>query len=102
MSSEDLDQERCYFAIFGLPKPQPEHAKIKDVIHEASGGDYKQFIVPGGIGFVFKSKVLPWNLGFGKILHNGDTRFITEISRFHYHDGYGAAGGWLNRQFPRD
>ena len=91
LTVDELNQERCYFAIFGLPKPHPEHAKLIDVVRDASGGDFKQFIVPGGVGFVYKSKVLPWNLGFGKVLLNGDTRFITEISQVHYQEGYGAA-----------
>lgn len=101
MTQSEAQMERCYFAFFGLPKPTYEHAQIVDVIRDASGGDFKQFPIPRGMGFVFKSKTLPWHLGFGKILMNGDTRFITEISPVHYQEGFGAAAGWLNSHFPR-
>lgn len=101
LTQSEAQMERCYFAFFGLPKPTYEHAQIVDVIREASGGDFKQFPIPGGIGFVFKSKTLPWNLNFSRILLNGDTRFITEISPIHYQDGFGAAAGWLNSHFPK-
>jgi len=36
--------KRIYLAIFGLPKPQREHAQLVDVIRTASGGEFKQFI----------------------------------------------------------
>lgn len=51
--------KRCYFALFNLPKPQREHARIVEVIRAASVGDFKQFIVPGGIAFVYESEELP-------------------------------------------
>ncbi|MFN3295218.1 hypothetical protein [Caldimonas sp.] len=93
--------KRCYLAIFGLPKPQPEHAKIVEVIRAASGGEFKQFIVPGGIGFMYESEELPWNLSFSRILHNGDTKLIVEIGEKVLLEGYGAAQGWLNTRRPR-
>ena len=101
LTQSETQMERCYFAFFGLPKPTYEHAKIVNVIREASNGDFKQFPIPGRMGFVFKSKTLPWNLGFGKILMNGDTRFITEISLIYYQEGFGSVAGWLNLHFPR-
>ena len=92
---------RCYLALFGLPKPQREHAKIIEVIRNASGGDFKQFIVPGGIGFMYESENLPWDLSFSQILHAGDTKLIVEIGEKVQLDGYGAAAGWLNTRRPR-
>ncbi|KAF1003327.1 MAG: hypothetical protein GAK28_04766 [Luteibacter sp.] len=98
-----MEEVPCFFAVFGLPKPTYEHAKIVDVIREASGGDFKQFPVPGGIGFVFATNIKPWNLSFDRVLLNGDTVFITEITRGSFvQRGFGAASGWINTHFPRD
>lgn len=95
-------QDRCYFAIFGLPKPQPEHRQIADVIREVSGGDFKLFPVPGGMAAVFTARVKPWRISFARILLNGDTLFITEIQPGSFtHVGYGAAGGWINSHMPQ-
>ena len=93
--------KRCYLAIFGLPKPQREHAGIVDVIRAASGGDFKQFYIPGGIGFVYESDALPWDVSFSKILHTGDTKMIVEIGEKVLLEGYGVAEGWLNTRRPR-
>lgn len=90
-----------YLAIFGLPKPTYEHAQIIEVIRAASKGDFKQFPIPGGMGFVFSSDTLPWNLSFDKILLNTDTVLITELTENITHRGFGAASGWLNAKFPR-
>lgn len=95
-------QEKCFVAIFNLPKPQPEHGKIKDVIREVSGGDFKLFPLPGGIACVFTAKVKPWQIGFGTILLNTDSVLITEITPGSFsHSGFGAAGGWINSHMPR-
>ena len=93
--------KRCYLAIFGLPKPQREHVGIVDVIRAASGGDFKQFLVPGGMAFMFESETLPWHLSFSQILHTGDTTLIVEVGENVLLDGYGAAAGWLNTRRPR-
>jgi hypothetical protein len=93
--------KRLYLAIFGLPKPQREHAKLAEAIRSVAGDDFKQFIVPGGVGYVYESETLPWNMPFGQILHNGDTRIIVEIGEKTLMDGYGAAVGWLNTRRPR-
>ena len=90
-----------YLAIFGLPKPTYEHAQIIEVIRAASNGDFKQFPIPGGMGFVFMSEILPWNLSFGKILMNTDTLLITEMTENITHRGFGAVAGWINSHFPR-
>lgn len=92
---------RCYFALFSLPKPQHEHGRIVDVVRAASGGDFKQFIVPGGIAFVYVSEELPWNLSFSQILHTGDSKLIVEIGEKVHMEGFGAAAGWLNAKRPR-
>jgi hypothetical protein len=94
-------EKRIYLAIFGLPKPQREHLGIVDVIRATSNGEFKQFVVPQGVGFVFESEELPWNLSFSRILMNGDTRLIMEIGERFCMDGYGAAEGWLNTRRPR-
>ena len=93
--------KRCYLAIFGLPKPEREHVQIVEVIRTASSGDFKQFFVPGGVGFVYESDVLPWNLSFSQILHTGDTKIIVEIGEQVLLEGYGVADGWLNTRRPR-
>ena len=92
---------RSYLAIFGLPKPQREHAKIVEVIRAVSGGEFKQFFVPGGVGFVYDSEELPWNLSFSQILHTGDTKIIVEIGEKVLLEGYGVAEGWQNTRRPR-
>ena len=93
--------KRSYLAIFGLPKPQREHANIVEVIRAASSGEFKQFFVPSGVGFVYDSDQLPWNLSFSKILHTGDTKMIVEIGEKVLLEGYGVAEGWLNTRRPR-
>lgn len=93
--------KRIYLAIFGLPKPQREHAQIVDVIRAASGGEFKQFIVPGGIAFMYESEQLPWNISFSKILHTGDTKIIVEVGEKVLLEGFGSAEGWLNTRRPR-
>lgn len=90
-----------YLAIFVLPKPTYEHAKIAEVIKEASKGDFKQFSLPGGIAYVFSSEIKPWNLTFSTILHNTDSVLIVEIGEEVTHGGFGAVSGWLNTHRPR-
>lgn len=94
--------KRTYLAIFGLPKPQWEHAQIVEVILAAAvGGDFKQFPVPGGMGFMYESETLPWNMPFGRVLMNNDTSMIVEVGEKVSLTGYGAAAGWLNVRRPR-
>ena len=93
--------KKPYLAIFGLPNPTYEHAKIVEVIRAASGGDFKQFPIPGGMGFVFTSEELPWNLSFDRILMNTDSVLVTEMGENITHRGFGAAAGWINSHFPR-
>lgn len=89
-----------YLAVFSLPKANNEHAKIADVIRDASKGDFKQFPVPGGIAYVFASEVKPWNISFSKILMNTDSVFIMEIGEEFDMQGFGAMKGWLNSHRP--
>lgn len=93
--------KRCYFALFNLPKPQREHIRIVDVIRAASDGDFKQFVVSGGIAFVYESEHMPWDLSFSQILHTGDSKIIIEIGENLQIDGFGSAAGWLNAKRPR-
>jgi len=93
--------KRMYLAMFWLPKPQREHAKLVEVIRAAAVGDIKQFPITGGVAFMFESEVLPWNLSFSKILLNGDSRIIFEVGEKVSMDGFGAAQGWLNTRRPR-
>ena len=93
--------KRLYLAVFGLPKPHPEHAKIVDVIRAASGGEFTRFVQPPGVWFCYESETPPWLLDFGKILHTGDTRMIVEIGDRLALVGYGAMEGWLNARRPR-
>ena len=90
-----------YFAIFNLPRPTYEHAKIVDVIRTISDGDFKQFPVAGGIAYVFSSDTKPWNVSFSKILLNTDSVAIMEIGEEFSHAGFGALAGWLNARRPR-
>ena len=93
--------KKPYLAIFGLPTPTREHIKIVEVIRTTSGGDFKQFPIPGGMGFMFMSEELPWNISFSTILLNTDTLLTVEMGANVSHRGYGAAEGWLNSHFPR-
>lgn len=92
--------KKLYFATFNLPKPHAEHAKIVEVIREASAGDFKQTVVSGGVAFAFASEIKPWNLSFSKILHNTDSVMIFEIGEEFDIRGYGAIQGWLNARRP--
>lgn len=91
---------KLYFAIFNLPKPQAEHAKIVEVIREVSSGDFKQTVVSGGVAFAFASETKPWHLSFSKILHNTDSVMIFEIGDEVVISGYGAIQGWINAHRP--
>ena len=93
--------KKPYLAIFALPKPTHEHAKIIEVIRVASSGDFKQFPIPGGIGFVFTTEQMPWHLSFDEILMNTDSMLITEMGENVANRGFGAAAGWINSHFPR-
>jgi hypothetical protein len=84
-----------------LPKPQPEHAKLVDAFKAVSGGDYKQFIITGGIAYAYKSRTVPWEMPFGRVILNQDSYFITEITGVWGQQGFGAIDGWLNAHFPR-
>lgn len=95
------EQKKPYLAIFGIPGPTSDHLKIVEVIRVASKGDFKQFPVPGGMGFMFTSEMPPWNLSFDRILLNADSKLIVEIGANVTHQGFGAAAGWLNSHFPR-
>lgn len=92
---------RLYIAMFWLPRPQREHAQIVDVIRATSVGNFKQFMIPGGVAFAYESEQPPWQLSFSKILHTGDTKLIAELGDQIVLDGLGAVDGWLNARRPR-
>lgn len=100
LSQDEYRQERLYLALFLLPRAQPEHAKLIEVIKTVSLGDYKQFVIPGGIAYVYMSQTVPWDMPFGKILLNQDSYFITEMAGVWGQRGFGAVEGWLNTRFP--
>lgn len=101
LTREEYLQERFYFALILLPKAQPEHARLIEAIKTASAGTYKQFVIPGGVIYVYKSTTVPWEMPFGKILLNQDSYFITDMTGVWGHQGFGAIEGWLNTHFPR-
>lgn len=90
-----------YFAIFRLPAPSHEHAKITDVIRDVSNGDFKQIAVPGGIAYVFASETKPWNISFSRVLMNTDSVMIFEIGQETEFSGFGAVKGWIDSHRPR-
>jgi hypothetical protein len=102
LSNEEKREERYYFAIFLLPKPQPEHAQIRETIKSIAIGDFKQVVIPGGILFAYKSTSLPWEvpLSTNKSVLNQDSFFITDMTGIYRQQGFGAIDGWLNAHFP--
>ncbi len=92
---------KIYLAFFALPKPQREHARIRDVIQAAAVGEIKQFPLPGGVGFLYESDRFPWQLDFARILMNGDSKMVVEVGDDVCTEGFGAAAGWLNARRPR-
>lgn len=91
-----------YLAVFLLPKPQREHARIVDVIREASNGDFKAaFVGSGTVGYLFSSSLPPWKLDFGKVLMNDDAYLITEVGNAFSQARLGSAEGWLKAHAAR-
>lgn len=87
--------KKLYCAFFRLAKPTYEHAQLVDVISVASNGDFKQFPLPGGTGFVFASSQLPWMIDFDKILMDEDAKLVLEIGEMFAHHRFGVVATWL-------
>ncbi len=87
---------RNYLAVFVLPVPQREHAKIVDVIRDASGGDFKAaFFGTWGGGYLFSSELKPWEIGFGKVIMNDDSVLIVELGELFAQDNLRVSENWL-------
>ena len=88
--------KRNYLAIFLLPKPHREHGHLVEIIREVSGGEFKAaFVGAQCIGYVFASELLPWDIGFGKVLMNDDSVLIVELGELFAQQNLRVAENWL-------
>lgn len=87
-----------YLAVFQLPKPTREHAKIDDVIREsATGGDIKKTVLGAStVLYLFDSTERPHKLSFSRILMSGDEVAFFEIGEYFTATGFRTLQGWLN------
>lgn len=88
--------KHTYLCLFTLPKPQPEHARISEVISACCGGDFKRFVSGNTLGFVFQSSKPPHSLDFSRVLMADDQTMYFELADYFAAQGYGAIRGWLN------
>lgn len=92
---------KTYLAVFVLPKPEPEHKRIVDVIKDVSGGDYKAAFFGGSdrgancAGYLFTSELPAWKISFPKVLMNNDSVLIVELGGDFQHQNLGMAAAWL-------
>lgn len=87
-----------YIAIFQLPNPVREHAKIDDVIRAAAtGGDFKKTVLGAKtVLYLLDSAEKPHNLSFSRILMTGDEVAFFEVGEYFTATGFRALQGWLN------
>ena len=86
-----------YIAIFHLPNPTYEHAKIDDVIKDASGDIFKKVVLGSAtVFYLYDSHIRPHDLSFSKILLTGDEVAFFEVGEYASLIGFGALRGWLN------
>lgn len=86
-----------YIAIFQLPKPNREHAKIDEVIRDASGNDFKKVVLGANtVVYLFDSSTRPHNFSFSRIMHTGDEVAFFEVGDYFTSDGFRTLAGWLN------
>lgn len=95
--------KRKFLALFILPVPEEEHAQIVEVIRHASKGDFKPaYFGAGGGGFLFTSDLMPWDIGFGKILMNNDSLLIVELGDLFAQRNLKVAENWLKAHQSRE
>lgn len=86
-----------YLAVFQLPNPTYEHAKIDEVIRDASGSDFKKVVLGGKtVMYLFDSKNKPHTFDFSRILLTGDEVAFFEVSEYFTATGFRAFQGWLD------
>ena len=86
-----------YIAIFNLPKPTYEHAKIDDVIRGAGVNDFKKVVLGAStVIYLFDSNNKPHNLDFSCILLAGDEVAFFEVGEYFKAIGFRSLQGWLN------
>lgn len=86
-----------YLAIFNLPKPTYEHAKIDDVIRDASGNDFKKIVLgKSTVIYLFDSSIKPHNYSFSRVLLEGDEVAFFELNDYFQATGFRTLQGWLN------
>lgn len=92
--------ERQYLLTVFITEPQAEHGKIKDVIHDLSGGNLKIAKFHAlCISIVFSTKLTAWQIEdrlIGSVL-NGDKRLLVELGRDWSTYGLEDAEIWLTR-----
>ncbi len=87
-----------YLAVFQLPRPTREHAKIDDVIRSgATGGDFKKIVLGAStVLYLFDAPRRPHELSFSRILLTGDEVAFFEIGEYFTANGFRTLQGWLN------
>lgn len=86
-----------YIAIFNLPNPTYEHAKIDDVLRDASSNDFKKVVLgKSTVMYLFDSSKKPHHYDFNLILLDGDEVAFFEVSDYFHAVGFRVFQGWLN------
>lgn len=87
-----------YIAVFQLPRPTYEHAKIDDIIRgAATAGDFKKTVLGSStVLYLFDSSEKPHNLSFSKTLMSADEVAFFEVGEYFTATGFRALQGWLN------
>lgn len=86
-----------YIAIFNLPKPTYEHAKIDDVIRGAGGNNFKKVVLGAStVIYLFDSNNKPHTFDFSRILLTGDEVAFLEVGEYFTATGFRSLQGWLN------
>jgi len=86
-----------YIAVFNLPNPTYEHAKIDNVISDASGNNFKKVVLgKSTVIYLFDSSKKPHHYSFSLILLDGDEVAFFEVNDYFHASGFRALQGWLN------
>ena len=100
MDEQPSRKLRKFLAVFLLPSPQAEHARLVEAIAYHSDGDYKlafrQGMKDGAVvGYLFTSASKAQEMGFGQVLLNEDSYLITELGENYAVEGHNVAEAWL-------
>lgn len=100
-------EPKKYLAVFILPAPKPENARIRDALEYHSGGDFKMAFTYGAkgqssiIGYLFTTNKPLYEIGFGTAVLNEDSFLLLELGDLCAEQGLNVAYQWMQAHRAR-